>query len=168
MGCRYYFVVDRLEDLVDEGGSRSASRVHEHDSSQLVSEQNVAILKFWSRCQPRSTSNALIVCTQRVSPFHRDLVHLLNWSSCFHERNVFETLCVSKQRVSPFYRDLHLLLNWSSCFHEKHVDSWERSALSEQTTGLSVLWEARSRPGCRGPQRKYAEYLSTTLRKFKV
>ena len=26
MGCRRYFVVDRLEDLVDEGGSRSSSR----------------------------------------------------------------------------------------------------------------------------------------------
>ena len=30
------------------------------------------------------------------------------------------------------------------------------------------LWEARSRPGCQGPQRKYAGYLSTTLRKLKV
>ena len=26
MGCRHYFVVDRLEDLVGEGGSRSSSR----------------------------------------------------------------------------------------------------------------------------------------------
>ena len=30
------------------------------------------------------------------------------------------------------------------------------------------LWEERSRLGCQGPQRKYARYLSTTLRKLKV
>ena len=28
------------------------------------------------------------------------------------------------------------------------------------------MWEARSRPGCQGPQRKYEGYLSTTLRKL--
>ena len=36
MGCRHYFVADRLEDLVDEGVSRSSSRVHEHGSFRLV------------------------------------------------------------------------------------------------------------------------------------
>ena len=41
MGCRHYFVVDRLEDLVGEGGSRSSWPIHEHESSQLVSQQNV-------------------------------------------------------------------------------------------------------------------------------
>ena len=30
------------------------------------------------------------------------------------------------------------------------------------------MWEARSRPGCQGPQRKYAGYLSTTSWKLKV
>ena len=30
MGCRHYFVADRLEALVDEGDSRSSSRVREH------------------------------------------------------------------------------------------------------------------------------------------
>ena len=33
MGCGHYFVVDLVEELVDEGGSRSASRAHEHESS---------------------------------------------------------------------------------------------------------------------------------------
>ena len=46
MGCRHYFVVDRLEDLVDEGGSRSSSRVHEHENFRLVSQLNVAIQIF--------------------------------------------------------------------------------------------------------------------------
>ena len=36
MGCRHYFVVDRLEDLVDEGDSRSSSRAHEHENFRLV------------------------------------------------------------------------------------------------------------------------------------
>ena len=108
MGCRHYFVVDRVEELVGEGRSRSAWRAHEHENFQFVSQQNVAIQIFWNRFPPRLTLNALIVSTQRVSPFYRDLILLLNWSSCCHERNVFETLFVSKQRVSPFYRDLHL------------------------------------------------------------
>ena len=34
------------EELVDEGGSRSASRAHEHDSSQLMSQQKMAIRKL--------------------------------------------------------------------------------------------------------------------------
>ena len=46
MGRRHHFVVDLVEVLVDEGGSRSASRVHEHDSFQLVSQQNVVIRVF--------------------------------------------------------------------------------------------------------------------------
>ena len=33
---------------------------------------------------------------------------------------------------------------------------------------VALLWETRSRSGCQGPQRKYADYLSTTLRKLKV
>ena len=43
MGCRHYFVVDRLEALVDEGDSRSSSRVREHGSFRLVSQLQVAI-----------------------------------------------------------------------------------------------------------------------------
>ena len=43
MGCRHYFVVDRLGELVDEGDSRSCSRAHEHDNFRLVSQQHVAI-----------------------------------------------------------------------------------------------------------------------------
>ena len=35
MGCRHCFVVDLVEEIVGEGGSRSSSRVHEHDSYQL-------------------------------------------------------------------------------------------------------------------------------------
>ena len=57
--------------------------------------------------------NRLIVSTQRVSPFYRDLHLFPNWSSCCHERNVYRfpengTCFLSKQRVSPFYHDLEL------------------------------------------------------------
>ena len=38
----------------------------------------------------------------------------------------------------------------------------------DRTFSGSNLWEARSRPGCQGPQRKYAGYLSTTSWKLKV
>ena len=37
MGCRHHFVVDRLEDLVDEGGSRSSWRAHERSRTREFS-----------------------------------------------------------------------------------------------------------------------------------
>ena len=87
MGCRHCFVVDLVEESVGEGGSGSSSRVHEHDSYQLVSQQNVAIQVFWSRCQPRVTLSArdLHHGKQQVSPFYPDLSRLPYWSSCCHE-----------------------------------------------------------------------------------
>ena len=104
MGCRHYFIVDRLEDLVDEGGSRSSSRAHEHENFRLASQLNVAIQIFQSRCPPRWTvwTNRWIVHWQRVSPFYLDLhlrfslcpclslnVQQTNWCSCSQERNVY-------------------------------------------------------------------------------
>ena len=43
MGCGRYFVANRLEVLVDEDDFRSSSRVREHGSFLLVSQQHVAI-----------------------------------------------------------------------------------------------------------------------------
>ena len=58
----------------------------------LVSQLNVAIQIFWSRCPSRWTlkMNRLIVSTQRVSPFYRDLHLHFNWCFCCHERNVYQ------------------------------------------------------------------------------
>ena len=36
VGCRHYFVADRLEVLVDEGDSRSSSPAREHGSFRLA------------------------------------------------------------------------------------------------------------------------------------
>ena len=41
---------NRLEALVDEGDSRSSSRVREHGKFRLVSQLHVAIQTPWSRC----------------------------------------------------------------------------------------------------------------------
>ena len=116
MGCRHNFVVDRLEDLVDEGGSRSSWRAHEHENFWLASLLNVAIHILWSRCPLRWSlwRNRLVVQSQQVSPFYHDLHLDLHWCSFNHERNVYRfpehsngTRFLS-QRVSPFYRDLDL------------------------------------------------------------
>ena len=40
------WAVDLVEEIVGEGCSRSSSQVHEHDSYQLLSQQNVAIQAF--------------------------------------------------------------------------------------------------------------------------
>ena len=129
------FVVDLVEELIGEGGSRSSWRFHEHDSYQLVSQQNVAIRVFWSRCQPRLTLSAQLVSKQRVSPFYRDLFLLPNWSSCCRERNVFEALAQSKTGlpVLSWFTFSSKIGFWLS--REKR--GWD--ARSEQTTGLSSL-----------------------------
>ena len=127
MGCRHYFVVHRLEELVDEGDSRSSSRAHEHENFRLVSQLHVAIQIFWSQWPPRWTvwTNRLVVHSQRVSPFYHDLhlrfglclclyrnVQQTNWYSCSHERKVYRFpehsngTFVLSQRVFPFYHDL--------------------------------------------------------------
>ena len=127
--CRLCFVVDLVEEILGEGGSRSSWQVHEHDSSQLVSQQNVAIRVFWSRCQPRLTLIARDLChgKQRVSPFYHDLSLLPKLSSDFHERNVGESFAQSrqqlvardfhhgKQRVSPFFH-VSQLFHKRTCF----------------------------------------------------
>ena len=127
MGCRHCFVVVRLEDLVHEGGSRSSWRAHEHDSYQLVSQQNVAIQVFGGPCSRRSTLIARYLASdlrhgkQQVSPFYRDLFRF--WSACCHEKNVFGALRLEgKHRFSTFYRDLFRLRKFGSDFHERTVD----------------------------------------------
>ena len=86
MGCELCFVVDLLEEIVGEGGSRSSWTIHEHESSELISQQNVAIRVFWSRCQPRLTLIArdLHHGKHRVSPFY----HV---SQILQEKNVFRS-----------------------------------------------------------------------------
>ena len=127
MGCRHYFVVDRLEELVDECDSRSSSLAHEHENFRLVSQLHVAIQIFWSQWPPRWTvwTNRLVVQSQRVSPFYHDLhlrfglclclymnVQQTNWYSCSHERKVYRFpehsngTFVLSQGVFPLYHDL--------------------------------------------------------------
>ena len=46
MGRKHCFVVDLVEEIVGEDGSRSSLPVHDHDTYQLVSQQNVEIQVF--------------------------------------------------------------------------------------------------------------------------
>ena len=86
-GCGLCLVVDRVEEKVGDGGSRSSWPIQEeHKSSELVSQQNVAIHTFWSQCSPRAVLLA--------GDLARDLRH-------------------GKQRVYPFYHDLFRLQCWS-------------------------------------------------------
>ena len=74
MGCRPYFVADRLEALVDEGDSRSSSPVREHGSFRIVSQLHVAIQTPWSRClYLHVVWTNRIVHIQRVARFWLDL-----------------------------------------------------------------------------------------------
>ena len=73
MGCRRYFVVDRLEALVDEGDSRSSSRVREHESflfhyCMWQFRHSEVKVYFLALCEQTDG-----MFTQRVSPFLLDL-----------------------------------------------------------------------------------------------
>ena len=120
MGCRHYFVVDRLEDLFDEGGSRSSWRAHEHESFQLVSQLHVAIRMFWSRS--RLPLNALIGSKQRVSPF----CHLFNfWAWHRHWMGINPT------QIFPFSS---LTVAWCCC------SRWGRRAWRRCRTIILLSW----------------------------
>ena len=125
-GCRLCFVVSLVEEHVGEGGSRCSWPIHEHESSELVSQQNVAILEFGSPCSPRSALFARDLArdsshgNQRVSPFYHDLFRLQRWSSCFHDKNVFlnrlaHYLCVCFNNGLP-----RSVVFWQ-LLHEKNV-----------------------------------------------
>ena len=120
MGCRHYFVVDRLEDLFDEGGSRSSWRAHEHESFQLVSQLHVAIRMFWSRSS--LPLNALIGSKQRVSLF----CHLFNfWAWHRHWMGINPT------QIFPFSS---LTVAWCCC------SRWGRRAWRRCRTIILLPW----------------------------
>ena len=50
MGCRLYFIADRLEELVDEDDFRSFWRALERGNFLLLSQLHATILVLWSRC----------------------------------------------------------------------------------------------------------------------
>ena len=116
-GCRLCFVVNRIEEHVGEGGSRSSWPIHEHDSSQFVSQQNVAIQAFRSRWPPRS---ALIIrgswlASRPDNGFLRSIVQLI----LLQRLGTFWNLCDSFQRVAPFY---HVpFQRWDHCCHQMNV-----------------------------------------------
>ena len=120
MGCRRYLVGDRLEDLFDEGGSRSSWRAHEHESFQLVSLLHAAIRVFWSRS--RLPLNALIGSKQRVSPF----CHLFDfWASHRHWMGINST------QIFPFSS---LTVAWCCC------SRWGRRAWRRCRTIILLSW----------------------------
>ena len=110
MGCRHYFVANRLEMLVDEGDSRSSSRVHEHGSFLLVSQLHVAIQTPWSRCLFPSAvwAHRWIVHFQRISPFLHDLRLRFRLRLCL-DLSVQQTLAHNWKQVSLFSQ----LVFWS-------------------------------------------------------
>ena len=116
-GCRLCFAVDLVEEHVGEGGSRSSWPIHEHENSQLVSQQNVASRVFWSQCQPRLT---LIARDLARDLRHGMICFIFNVEVLAFMRGTclggtLRVTCVTaKQRLSPFY---HV----SQFLHEKIV-----------------------------------------------
>ena len=100
MGCRHYFVVDRLEDVVDEGGSRSSWRAHEHENFQLfftteccnpsnLSEVDVHLVERYGRTDWLSNHNGShrSISTSNLSFLQsREKRVPISWAL---ERNVF-------------------------------------------------------------------------------
>ena len=89
MGCRHYFVVDRFEDLVDEGDSRSSSRAHEHENFRLVSQQsgNPDTLKSMSTSSNGVDEPVGCPITTGLSVLSRSASASLSVSLSFSERS---------------------------------------------------------------------------------
>ena len=88
LGCRHYFVADRLEVLVFEDDSRSSSRVREHGSFLLVSQlhgnpDTLKSMSVSSRCVNKPMDCSL---STGLPPFLHDLrlwfrLRSLSWST---------------------------------------------------------------------------------------
>ena len=110
-----------LEELVDEGGSRYSRRAHEYESFLPVSQQNVAIWIFWSRCPPRLTLNALLVSTQQTP--------VLSWfASTFklvflqsREKRVWDAFCeqTTGLAVLSWFGFVFGWVGWELCLSNK-------------------------------------------------
>ena len=142
MGCRHHVVADRLEDLVDEGGSRSSWRAHEHENFQLVSLLKVAILIFWSRCPSRWTlrANQLVLCAQRVSPFYHDWIWVwLGWLRNFCLSSNFSFWSLSNFWTQLFHPvmlqgDLWRRTRWRKNFFENDVSNFHPNNSRDTTS----------------------------------
>ena len=122
MGCRHYFVVDRLEDLVDEGDSRCSSRAHEHDNFRLVSQLHVAIQTPQNRC-PSSCVDEPVGCplTTGLTILSRSASTSLSVSLSFSKRSTNKLVFLQS-------RGKRVSISWAL----------ERDVCSV-TTGLPVL-----------------------------
>ena len=166
MGCRHYFVAVRLEELVDEGDSRSSSRVREQENFRLVSQLNVAIQKPWvdvyllelgglmsTNGSSRSDSICIyvFVCVfVFIWTFNRQLVFLqsrekrvaISWAL---ERVV---CCLNKSSCSPNWTWVWLVWLGAFCFVEQLLNpfpssnrfSRKSSEAAEVTCTLSRIW----------------------------
>ena len=108
-GCRLCFVVDRVEEHVDLGGSRVSKSILERLCSVHASQQNVVTLEFGSPCSPRSALYALDLNRRGLQQVARfDHVPFQRWDSCCHQMNVFGVFSF-QQRLAPIYPKKQLL-----------------------------------------------------------
>ena len=110
-------------------------------SSQLVSQQNVSIRVFWSRCQPRLPLSAHLVSKQRVSPFYHalglDLVGLIG-NFLLVEQLLF---LVVEQLLNPILSSNHVSRKFLEEAEATHILSriWLFQFPSEQLSGYNKL-----------------------------
>ena len=151
MGCRHYFVADRLEDLVDEGDSRSyeftntrnfclfhncmwQSRHPEVDVYFLTLFEQIDRL-FTSNGSPRSNSICIyvFVCVFLfIWTFKQIGTLAAKWETFVDFLNIRtgRWICRNRSPCSKVFlqsREKRVLI------------SWEPDVFPEQTTGLSVL-----------------------------
>ena len=142
MGCKHYFVVDRVEDLVDEWFSifSTSSRTREFSACFTTACGNPDTLKSMSTSL--NVEDEPMGCPITTGlPVLYDLHLHLKWRSCSHERNVYRFLehsngtFVLSQRVSAFYHDLDLglvkLVQLSVCRATSEPNSFIQSCFKE-------------------------------------
>ena len=139
--------------------------------SQRESANFVAPKESWSvhcqSCVSEFLGRSTQVSKQRVSPFYHDWLTTTDRTTGLllqSDRLVIGThqgaSCRWWRHRSRSHQGTAARSRTPGCI--RHKPLWWSGRWAHN------LWEARSRPGCQGPQRKYAGYLSTTSWKLKV
>ena len=139
---RLRLVVGRAEENVGEGGSRSSWPIHEHENSELVSQQNVAFQVFGSQCSPRSAMIARYLAPVLSCAVLSSTLKLL-LSLDERVRCALGSWCVSRPTTGCSVLSCSTASSWK----ERVSISWERDVFlppcailkSLPTKGCSVL-----------------------------
>ena len=137
-----------------------SKRTQKDSGEERVTAKSKPMMNLVSRCSERNPDVLASAASKSLGKTRYESQLLL---SSWTEQHLRTGTLVNEQPPGLFEEHTDRFIVDDDDMHSNTVAESDMSLKSR-----SFLWEERSRPGCQGPQRKYAGYLSTTLRKLKV